>query len=106
MDIRIGTDIVAVKRMAGLDVRARRKLFHPSETGSPERLAGILAAKECCKKALGARLGWLDIEVTRRQGKPGLRFSSRVPLKRLASSDLSISHDGGYAIAVAVFAFT
>jgi phosphopantetheine--protein transferase-like protein len=104
--IRVGTDIVAISRVTRLDGRTRERLFHPPERrGSPERLAGILAAKESCKKALGTRLGWLDMEVVRaRNGRPSLRFAPGAAPSGLASSDLSISHDGGFAIAIAVFA--
>jgi phosphopantetheine--protein transferase-like protein len=107
MDIRVGTDIVAVSRLRALDSRTKARLFQPGErTGTPERLAGILAAKESCRKALGIRLGWHDIEVRRRRdGRPILSFAPRVDTSGLLSSDLSISHDGGFAIAIAVFAF-
>ena len=63
-----------------------------------ESLAGIFAAKESCKKVFND-LGWKDIEVKReKSGKPILVIN-----KDVISHDLSISHDGDYALANVVF---
>ena len=105
----IGVDVVdvarlrrALERSPGLEDR----LFTPSERAycarardRVERLAGTLAAKEAVIKAL--RLGSLPawgrrIEITRdRDGAPRANVRGR-------TVEVSISHDGGVAVAVAV----
>jgi phosphopantetheinyl transferase (holo-ACP synthase) len=69
-----------------------------------ESMAGIYAAKKAIGRALGMPAGEaskIHIKKTR-EGKP-YAVIGRIYLKRIASSDLSISHDGDYA--VAFFAF-
>jgi len=113
--IRVGTDIVLIERIA--KSRARfgerflRRYLHPdeyTEAGSDATLAGLWAAKEAVAKALGcgigAELSFRDITVKKdEKGAPFLILSkealSRFPLRE---SSLSISHDGGFAIAVVV----
>ena len=105
--MRVGTDIVHVPRLAqqvedlGQDFLAR--VFTPQElaacAGSVERLAARWAAKEAVIKALGWELqdvALTDIEVTG-EGRP------RVVLHTTgAVLDVSLSHDGEYAIAVVI----
>jgi holo-[acyl-carrier protein] synthase len=105
----IGVDVVdvarlrrALERSPGLEDR----LFTTSERAHcarsrdrVERLAGTLAAKEAVIKAL--RLGSLPawgrrIEITRdRDGAPRATVGGRMV-------EVSISHDGGVAVAVAL----
>lgn len=104
MNIKTGCDIVEIKRFEKLGDRARDKIFSRSEmkNSNAERLAGIFAAKESCRKVFND-LGWHDIEVKKkRDGKPMLVINTD---KEILSHDLSISHDGDYAIANVVFLF-
>lgn len=118
----IGVDIVEIARF--------RRFVDEGNTGLLERLfsdreqeacarradpascyAARFAAKEAFLKALGTGLrggiGWHDVEVVSdRLGKPGLHLSGharqRFEEERLSASFLSISHDGGSAVAMVV----
>jgi holo-[acyl-carrier protein] synthase len=118
----IGTDIVAIERFqrfidAGNSAVIGR-LFTPlerSRCGSRKDTASCLAArfaaKEAFLKALGTGLrdgiSWLDIEVSNNTlGKPELILSGKAA-KQFQANDLiniqlSLSHDGGNAIAMVV----
>ena len=97
--MRIGCDIVCIsefeKRAKRGGERFFKKIFLPSElkNSSPEHLAGMFAAKEAIMKTLDLPPGsWLDIELeSHSSGKPHCRLVS----------DLSISHEKDYVIAVA-----
>ena len=97
--IKIGCDIVEIERIKNLDSDALKKIFHEVELNNkPETLAGMFAAKEAVKKVFN-ELNWLDIEISKESsGKPTLIIN-----KDVESFDLSISHDGLYAIANVVF---
>jgi len=100
MKIRIGCDIVEIKRFNNIDKKTLEKIFHKSElkTLKSETLAGIFAAKESCKKVFND-LSWYDIEILKnKNGEPSLIIN-----KQIKSHDLSISHNGSYAMAVVVF---
>jgi len=102
MKVKIGCDIVEIQRFDGKSKRVLDKIFHKTElvNPKPETLAGIFAAKESCKKVFND-LSWLDIEIVKeKSGKPTLVINKE---KDVISSDISISHDGSYAIATAVF---
>jgi len=102
MEVKIGCDIVDISRITTLDALSQQKIFHPSELKhkQPETLAGIFAAKESCKKVF-PELSWHDIEIThQRNGKPQLTINIA---KKIISADVSISHDGAYAMATVVF---
>ncbi|MBS3105599.1 4'-phosphopantetheinyl transferase superfamily protein [Candidatus Woesearchaeota archaeon] len=107
LNIRIGCDIVEIKRFKNLGREPLHKIFHESEirNAKPETLAGLFAAKESCKKVFN-QLRWHDILIQKLSGeKPVLRIQKpflKNNLKML-SCDLSISHDRSYAIATAVF---
>ncbi|MCH6546056.1 MAG: hypothetical protein IH796_08675 [Deltaproteobacteria bacterium] len=61
-------------------------------------LRGEFAVKESCKKIFND-LSWLDIEVVKDpSGKPRVLLVG----KEFLSGDVSISHDGEYAIAVVI----
>lgn len=101
MDIKVGCDIVDVNRFKGKDKEFLNKIFHPTELKSlkAQTLAGIFAAKESCKKVFND-LHWHDIEVVKKKsGKPVLVLDK----ENIKSHDLSISHDGEYAIATVAF---
>jgi holo-[acyl-carrier protein] synthase len=108
----IGTDVVEVTRLEQALERTptlRERLFTPAEAGLPiESLAARFAAKEALAKALGAPgLSWQDAEVvTDENGRPGLELTGNVAsLAAGLGADrvhLSLSHDGGVAIAFVV----
>ncbi|GEB58850.1 holo-ACP synthase [Streptomyces gardneri] len=118
----IGVDLVPLSRVDELLDPGigplLRKYLSPEELtvsrtpdGAPDqsRIAGRLAAKEAVFKLLGAvgrPVPWQGIEVLRGPGgRPGIRLSGRAAeLARAAGLgpiDVSISHDAGFAIAVA-----
>ena len=102
IQVKIGCDIVEIKRFFNLDKIILNKIFHKSELKNlkPETLAGIFAVKESCKKVFN-ELTWRDIKIKKeKNGKPTLILSTD---KNIVSYDISISHDGGYAIATVVF---
>jgi holo-[acyl-carrier protein] synthase len=119
---RIGVDLVPLSRVRelldpGIGPVLRRFLSAEELTvsrtpdGAPDQagIAGRLAAKEAVFKLLGAvgrTVPWQGIEVLRGPGgRPGVRLSGgAAELARsagLGPIDVSISHDGGFAIAVA-----
>ncbi|MFD0153425.1 4'-phosphopantetheinyl transferase superfamily protein [Streptomyces sp. NPDC055721] len=118
----IGVDLVPFSRVRelldpGIGPLLKRYLSAEELTvsrtpdGAPDqaRIAGRLAAKEAVFKLLGAvgrPVPWQGIEVLRGPGgRPGIRLSGRAAeLARdagLGPIDVSISHDAGFAIAVA-----
>ena len=102
MEIKTGCDIVEIERIKNLSQDALKKIFHNSELKNrkPETLAGIFAAKESCKKVFN-ELSWKDIEIKKkRNSKPFLILNKG---RDIISHDVSISHDGDYAIASVVF---
>ncbi len=107
MKIRVGCDLVQVSRFKNMNINTLNKLFHPREwkNKKPESLAGIFAVKESCKKVF-QNLKWHDIEVRKkRNGKPHVVVNATAikTTPEIIDADVSISHDGDYALAVAVF---
>jgi holo-[acyl-carrier protein] synthase len=112
--VGIGVDVVDVARFEKILQRTptmAERLFTASEREvvRPERLAARFAAKEALAKALGAPggLGWHDAEVvTEAGGRPALRVTGTVAAVAarlgVASWHLSLTHDGGVAIAMVV----
>jgi len=112
--MRIGTDIVQIARIEAAVARHGDRFidrFLSREerirlTSRPESLAGYWAAKEAIAKALGCgigrELGWHDIVLDKdARGAPSFRLRSEAAQRfALRSGSLSISHDGGFAIAV------
>ncbi|MET8499266.1 holo-ACP synthase [Streptomyces microflavus] len=118
----IGVDLVPLARVGELldpDIGPVLRRFLSTEElaasrtpdGAPDRagIAGRLAAKEAVFKLLGAvgrPVPWQGIEVLRGPGgRPGVRLSgTAAELAQhagLGPIDVSISHDAGFAIAVA-----
>ncbi|MFG2875419.1 holo-ACP synthase [Streptomyces sp. NPDC048337] len=114
---RIGVDLVPLSRIAELSAPgsgpALDRMLTDAErafcAGDTAGTAGRLAAKEAVFKLFGATgqpLPWLTTEILRGPGgRPVLRLTGRAA--RLAEQaglgpvDISISHDGGWAVAVA-----
>lgn len=118
MIVGLGIDAVGVERVARLLARHGERLlarcFAPGEVRRPadaQHVAGLLAAKEAAFKALGTGwgegVGWKQVEVTREQGgAPGLRLAGAAAVQAAALGaerlHVSITHDGGVAVAVVV----
>lgn len=112
--VGIGVDVVDVTRFAETLRRTpaiAERLFTAAERelARPERLAARFAAKEAVAKALGAPRGlqWHDAEILLApDGRPGLRVTGTVAAAaaRLGARSwhVSLSHDGGVAIAMVV----
>jgi holo-[acyl-carrier protein] synthase len=116
--IKCGVDIVRVNRLAEINpkIRARfiQRVFTEREQAqmrnNNEGLTGLFAVKEAVSKALGTGIGkvaWRDIEIVHLPtGEPTLTLHGYA--KELAQSKgleewaISISHDGGLAIAMVV----
>lgn len=113
MIVGLGVDLVDVARFTAVLARTpavRDRLFTAAERSlSSTRLAGRFAAKEAVAKALGAPggLGWHDVEVVvEDSGRPRLAVGGAVAVAAdvlgVQCWHLSLSHDGGMAIAVVV----
>lgn len=110
----IGIDIVEIKRIENFYKKHGRKgyerFLRPEEfesIKSPQTAAGFWAAKEATSKALGCGIGKIcsfhDIWIHKdKNNKPYITLSNEIIEKfKITSLDISISHDGGFAIAVA-----
>lgn len=108
MKLVLGCDLVFLPRFkkslkSGREVFLKR-VFHLEELENmdPTHLAGIFAAKEAVMKALGLKPGsWQKIIIKKNaSGKPSATLAEeKIKIK---TSDLSISHDGNYALAIFV----
>lgn len=109
----IGIDIVAIARIEKLlnkfGEKAKDKFLTPEEKNllkTPSSVAGVYAAKEAFSKAIGTGIGkecsFKDIIILKNEkNKP---YFSEKTLKKfnLKKADVSISHDGGFAIAAVI----
>ena len=116
--IAVGVDIVEIARVGPMlerwGERFLDRFFTPLEQaqckGRVERMAALIAGKEATSKALGVGLkgvGWKEMEVIHaRSGKPSLRLHGRAEARAealgWASNSVSLTHDGGVAVAVVV----
>jgi holo-[acyl-carrier protein] synthase len=111
----VGVDIVVIDRVKKLYQRHGDKFldrFLSKEelplAKSVASTAGLWASKEAISKALktgiGKELGFHDIVIYKDSKKaPHFKFSKKIVEKYcITDTSLSISHDGGFAIAVAV----
>ncbi|MFN2484944.1 MAG: holo-ACP synthase [Candidatus Limnocylindria bacterium] len=114
----IGIDVVDIERIRGTLTRHRERfrcrVLTPREDrycgARVERVAGRWAAKEAVSKVLGLGVrgvGWREIEVLpNRAGQPQValhaRAAARAEVLRLAEVTVSISHERGTAVAVAI----
>src|SRR5689334_4372562 len=108
--IGVGIDVVDIDRFVESLLRTpglTERLFTPHEADRrPASLAARFAAKEALAKALGAPgdLGWHDAEVVSLpSGQPTLELRGTVLARAeqlgVTRSHLSLTHDGGVAIA-------
>jgi len=122
MIVGVGIDMVDVARIEGLlrryGARFVGRVFTETEARyalrsvrAAERLAGRFAVKEAVLKALGTgvtpRIRWKDVEtVPGLLGRPQVRLYGGASLRMEelggASVHVSLSHDGGRAVAVVV----
>ena len=113
--MKIGTDIVQIERIKTMIDKYGMKFQQRfltdreiDESRKVESLAGLWAAKEAIAKALGcgigAELAFHDIIISKNQkGAPFFELTPEAQKKHpITTSSLSISHDGGFAIAIAV----
>ncbi len=116
--MQIGTDIIQISRiersLEKFGDRFKEKYLTSSEiarTKKIESLAGLWAAKEAIAKALGCGIGgelaFHDIEISKDpKGAPYFTLTPEAKQKHpIKKSSLSISHDGGFAIAVVAISF-
>ena len=111
----IGIDITVISRIEKMIDRfgqkALNKFLSKKEiklTNSVASYAGFWAAKEAASKAIGTGIGkhcsFKDIKIKKeKSGQPKLIYKKSIKKRyNIKSSHLSITHDGGFAIAVVV----
>ena len=111
----IGIDIVSIDRIKRMHerfgVKAYEKFLNPKEielVKRAETAAGFWAAKEAASKAIGTGIGAVcsfhDIKISKNKtGAPQIKYKKKVrKLFGIKKSNLSITHDSGFAIAVVV----
>ena len=111
--MKIGTDITVVSRIGkSIDKYGEKflsKFLNEDEnelSRRAESVAGYWAAKEAIAKALGCGIGvelsFLDITIYKDEKKaPHFKLNEKAQrIHKIKSSSLSISHDGGFAIAM------
>ena len=113
MVVGVGVDLVDITRFEEQVAKAPgllERLFTATErNASMKTMAGRFAAKEALIKALGGSDGvsWQEVEITKNaSGKPEIQTTAETA-KAVAAAGvkklhLSISHDGGMAIAMVV----
>ncbi|MCH8980297.1 MAG: holo-ACP synthase [Armatimonadetes bacterium] len=108
MIIAVGIDIVEIARIekAIRKQEFAEKLFSPDElrdANEAAHVAGRWAAKEAIAKALPMAIAWREVEILNHEsGAPYARFSEKVDMKKGWRVHISITHEKGYAAAVAV----
>ncbi len=110
--IKIGIDVVLIQRIEKMINKfgvEKLKFLNNDEkyTQNPESIAGIYASKEAFSKALGTGIGnelsFCDISVVKdSKNKPYIKINSPSLLKIVQECDVSITHDGGFAIAAVI----
>lgn len=111
----IGIDITSIERIETLynkwGEKGLGKFLSPKEillAKKPSTMAGFWAAKEAAAKAIGTGITkectFHDIKIKKlSSGQPQLKYKKHIRKKfGITSSHLSITHDGGFAIAVVV----
>jgi holo-[acyl-carrier protein] synthase len=111
----IGIDITQISRIERLYTRwgekGLLKFLSQKEINiakNPNTIAGFWAAKEAASKAIGTGIGKIcgfrDIKIKKLQsGQPSIKYKKHLRKKfNIKKTHLSITHDGGFAIAVVV----
>jgi len=113
--MKIGTDIIQIDRIDKLvkryGIKFKQRFLSQKEISVARRvetIAGFWAAKEAISKALGcgigAQLSFHDIIIAKNhKGAPYFKLTKEAQkAHQIKNASLSISHDGGFAIAVVV----
>jgi holo-[acyl-carrier protein] synthase len=111
--MNIGTDIIQISRIEKaiekFGDKFTQRFLHPEEISIAKKvasIAGFWAAKEAISKALGCGIGkelsFHDMILNKdAKGRPHFKLSPDAQERfSLKSASLSVSHDGGFAIAV------
>jgi len=111
----VGIDIAIIARIQKMIDRFGDKALEKYLTKKEIRLVtsvstatGFWAAKEAASKAIGTGIGkecsFFDIKISKTQkGQPQIKYKKYIRKKYdIKESSLSITHDGGFAIAVVV----
>ncbi len=111
--MKIGTDIIQISRieksLEKFGDKFKAKFLNDSElqlAKKTESIAGFWAAKEAIAKALGCGIGtelaFHDVIIKKdHKGAPNFVLTKKAQkIHKIETSSLSISHDGGFAIAV------
>jgi len=109
----IGVDIVVISRIEKMINRwgdkALKRFLNKKEIAlvkSASSAAGFWAAKEAASKAIGTGIGskcsFYDIKIKKdKLGRPILKYKKKIRKEfNIKHSSVSITHDGGLAIAV------
>ena len=113
--MKLGTDIIQITRMQkALDKfgnKFKKRFLNKDEMLLAKKtasIAGFWSAKEAISKALGCGIGkelsFHDIIISKTiKGAPFFKLTQKAQQRHnIKSSSLSISHDGGFAIAVVI----
>lgn len=111
MHIATGVDLARIDRVAQLCLNPRflERVFNPGELqdSRPHHLAGLFAAKEAIFKALGEQPRWHSVTIlAKSDGRPVASLDDLPGRQGVCLVDISISHDGNYAVAVALVVWT
>jgi len=111
--MKVGTDIIRIERIEKLvkkyGIKFKQRYLSKKEIAMArkvETLAGLWAAKEAVSKALGCGIGenlsFHDIIIAKDdRGAPNFVLRKEAQKKhKIKNASLSISHDGGFAIAI------
>ncbi len=111
----IGIDIVTISRIEKMIEKFGNKALNKFLTKKeielakkPTTIAGFWTAKEAASKAIGTGIGkecgFKDIKISKsKSGQPQIKYKKNIRKKyKIKNSSLSITHDGGFAIAVVV----
>ena len=104
----VGVDIVEISRIERAMRRPRfvERIFTEREReflDSPATVAGRWACKEAVAKCMPKQIRWHDVEVLAgERGEPVVRFEGLDAIVSGGRLHVSISHERGHAVAVAI----
>lgn len=111
----IGIDIIAINRISDLKSKYGSKFLHKfldeneiNLAKNEATIAGFFAAKEAFSKALGCGISkefsFHDIKICKNEkGAPFIEINKKIKSYfNIQNANLSISHDGGFAIAAVI----
>ncbi len=111
----IGIDIVSIDRIKKMHEKFGDKFYdrflcedEKESIKSPQNAAGFWAAKEAASKAIGVGIGeicsFYDIKIKKdKNNAPKIKYSKKLKKRfKIKKLSISITHDGGFAIAVVV----